>query len=125
MGKRIIRCSATNNRRYQGKNRFEHWYVDNQVYFLTARCREGCPAFAAEQAKAIFWDRFEHYTADAEFTTWVATLVTNHYHALGYCKCGAKLGQMMRRIHGSVAKLVNDILRVRRVPFGAEAGHQD
>ena len=32
---------------------------------------------------------------------------------------------MMRKIHGSVAKLVNDVLPERRVPFFAERGHQD
>ncbi len=32
---------------------------------------------------------------------------------------------MMRRIHGSVAKLTNDLLSERLVPFWREAGHQD
>jgi hypothetical protein len=31
---------------------------------------------------------------------------------------------MMRRIHGSVAKLVNDLLEVRLVPFWVDSGHQ-
>jgi hypothetical protein len=31
----------------------------------------------------------------------------------------------MRRIHGSVAKLVNDLLPERRLPFWREAGHRD
>jgi hypothetical protein len=32
---------------------------------------------------------------------------------------------MMQRIHGSVAKLVNDTLPERRVPFWSEKGHRD
>lgn len=32
---------------------------------------------------------------------------------------------MMRKIHGSVAKLVNDLLPERRLPFWTEAGHHD
>ena len=32
---------------------------------------------------------------------------------------------MMRKIHGSVAKLVNDTLPVRRVPFWGEGTHDD
>ena len=32
---------------------------------------------------------------------------------------------MMQRLHGSVAKLVNDLLPQRRVPFWREAGHRD
>ena len=31
----------------------------------------------------------------------------------------------MQRLHGSVAKLVNDLLPERRVPFWREAGHHD
>lgn len=48
---------------------------------------------------------------------WVATLLDNHYHTLGYLREGKQLGQMMRKLHGSVAKLVNDLLPERRVPF--------
>jgi len=31
---------------YIGQHRFEHWYRDNQVYFLTARCRDRFPALS-------------------------------------------------------------------------------
>jgi len=110
---------------YKGQHRFEHWYRDNQVYFLTARCWDRFPAFASEQAKAVFWDRFDHYTQEAQFTPWVTSIVDNHYHSIGYCKVGEKLGTMMQRIHGSVAKLVNDLLPERRTPFWGDPGHQD
>lgn len=110
---------------YKGQHRFEHWYRDNQVYFITARCRDRFVAFASEHAKAVFWDRFEHYTRESLFTPWVVSLVDNHYHVLGYCKIGDKLGTMMRKLHGSVAKLVNDLLPERRVPFWREAGHKN
>jgi len=109
-------------------NRFEHWCKDNQVYFITARCRDKYPAFASEPAKAVFWDRFDHYTALHEFVPWVTSLLDNHYHVVGYCKVGETLGEMMRKIHGSVAKLVNDLLperrvrRLSRLPAHARAG---
>jgi len=117
--------SSSSDSVYEGKHRFEHWYRSNQVYFITARCRGRYRAFASEEAKAVFWDRFEHYTAEHLFTPWVTTLIDNHYHVLGYCKEGDLPGEMMRKIHGSVAKLVNDLLSERRVPFWSEAGHQD
>ena len=98
---------------------------DNQVYFITARCRDKFPAFESEQAKAVFWDRFNHYCKEHQFFPWVTSLMSNHYHVVGYCRIGSGLGQMMRKIHGSVAKLVNDLLPERRVPFWREAGHQD
>ena len=110
---------------YKGQHRFEHWYRDNQVYFITARCWDKFPAFASEEAKAVFWDRFAFYTQEAQFTPWVTSIVVNHYHSLGYCKVGEKFGTMMQRIHGSVAKLVNDLLPQRRAPFWGDPGHQD
>jgi hypothetical protein len=101
----------------EGRHRFEHWYRDNTVYFITARTRDGFPAFESEDAKLIFWDRFNHWTDQFGFVPWVTTLLFNHYHTLGFLRVGENLGPMMQRIHGSVAKLVNDILPERRVKF--------
>ena len=92
--------------------------MSNQVYFLTARCRDQFPAFASAAAKAVFWDRFGHWTRQTGFTSWVTSLLANHYHILGYCRSGQGLKTLMQRLHGSVAKRVNDVLgSPRRVPF--------
>jgi hypothetical protein len=119
------RTSATRTGSFSGKHRYEHWYRDNQVYFITARCRDQYSALASEAAKAIFWDRFDFYAAKYEFYPWVTSLLDNHYHTLGYLRCGENLGQLMQKLHGSGAKLVNDLLPERRLPFWREAGHQD
>ncbi|MEM9752406.1 MAG: hypothetical protein AAF916_03380 [Planctomycetota bacterium] len=123
------KSSHTKTHRFRGHHRFEHWYADNQVYFLTARCRDRVPAFASESARTVFWDRFEHYTATYGFTPWITSLLDNHYHTLGYLRHGENLGPLMQRLHGSVAKLVNDHLesrdQPRLKPFFREAGHQD
>lgn len=115
------------HKRLPGPDPFQHWYRDNQVYFITARCRDGFPTFASDAAKAVFWDRFVHYTAMHQFQPRVATLMNNHYHVVGYCTVGADLRHLMRKLHGSVAKLVNDELEPtagRRVPFWrGEDGH--
>jgi hypothetical protein len=110
---------------FGGQHCYEHWYCDNQVYFITSRCREKFPAFDSEAAKAVFWDRFDYYTARHGFTPFVTSLLNNHYHSLGYLKVGEELGEMMPKLHGSVAKLVNDLLPERRVPFWRESGHRD
>ena len=122
---RFRKSAATSTHRFRGQHRFEHWYRDNTVYFLTARCRDRFPSFATEQAKLIFWDRFNHYTDEAGFTPIVTSLIDNHYHCLGYLKRGENLGQMMRKLHGAVAKLVNDTLANRQKPFWREKGHRD
>lgn len=121
-----FRKSEESHFEYWGnKHRFEHWYRDNTVYFITARCRDRRAPFAAENAKEIFWDRFNHWAAHHGFVPWITSLLDNHYHTLGYLKVGEELGPMMRKIHGSVAKLVNDTLSRRHVPFFAEKGHRD
>jgi hypothetical protein len=117
MTKRIDKTSRSHIAEYRGKHRFEHWQIDNQVYFITARCREQFPAFATEEARRVFWDRFDHYTKVFRFVPWVTSLLSNHYHTLGYLYEGHNLPTLMQRLHGSVAKLVNDLLPERRTMF--------
>jgi len=108
--KDISKSSRHKQERFRGRRRFEHWYVDNQVYFITARVRDQKNAFATDESKVVFRERFEHYAADAGFEPWVSSVLNNHYHTLGYLETGQNLKTMMQRLHGSVAKLVNDIL---------------
>ena len=117
MHKPIHRTSRSQHRVDLGRFAFEHWQIDNQVYFLTARCRDRFNAFATEHAKSIFWDRFSHWTTSHGFTPWITSLLDNHYHTLGYLRCGDELAPMMRHLHGSVAKRVNDTLFERRPSF--------
>jgi len=121
---RFRRSDESTNEFYDGAHKFEHWYRDNSIYFITARCRGKFPPFDSEQVKSIFWDRFLYYTQLHLFVPIITTLMNNHYHVMGYKKFGADLGEMMRKIHGSVAKLVNDVLPVRHVPFWGE-GNRD
>jgi hypothetical protein len=97
------KSSHTNNEFWEGHHRFEHWYRDNTVYFITSKVRDGFRAFESEQAKAIFWDRFNCYAEQHGFAAWITTLLDNHYHTLGYFSDGSQLGEMMRKLHGSVA----------------------
>jgi hypothetical protein len=119
------RGNPSSNEFFDGQHRFEHWYRDNTIYFITARCRDRFAAFASEEAKRIFWNRYDHYTRMHGYQPFVTTLLDNHYHSLGYLLEGSQLGEMMRKIHGSVAKLVNDTLPERRVPFWGDGHHDD
>ncbi|MFO0791562.1 MAG: hypothetical protein U0805_19040 [Pirellulales bacterium] len=121
MEKRITHVTRSTNSQYRTRQRYEHWLIDNQVYFLTARCRAHFPAFASEAAKAVFWNRFDHYTNEFGFVPWVTSLLDNHYHTIGYLSIGKNLPPMMQRLHGSVAKLVNDLLPQRIPKFWRDA----
>lgn len=125
MHKPLHTLSRSPNQEYQGKHRYEHWLVDNQVYFITARCRDRYAAFASESAKLVFWDRFHSYTNQFGYTPWVTSLLDNHYHTLGYLRSGKNLPRMMQRLHGSVAKLVNDLLPQRHRDFWRDVKGQE
>ena len=122
---RFRKSSATQSEFFDYHHRFEHWYRDNTVYFITSRTRDGFPAFQTRRACDIFWDRFDYYTKLHGFVPWVTSLLNNHYHTLGYLRDGEQLGQMMRKLHGSVAWLVMKELNVCHVPFWRGAGNQD
>ena len=124
MGK-FRKSSYTHREFHSGQHRFEHWYRDNTVYFITSKVVNGAHAFSSERAKQIFWDRFNHYAAKYDFVPWVRTLMINHYHFLGYLRNGDNLGPLMQHLHGSVAKLVNDMLDARIVPFWRSKGNKD
>ncbi len=119
------RASHSSDEHYDGQHRFEHWYRDNTIYFITARVRGRQNAFASEAAKAIFWDRFDCYSKQFGFVPWVTSLMDNHWHTEGYLKTGENLGPFIQRLHGSVAKLVNDTLPERIAsPFWCDSGRQ-
>jgi len=75
---------------------------------------------ASETAKEIFWRQFDRYASEFGFEPWICSLMHNHYHAIGYMPDGDKLPPMLQRLHGATAKLVNDSLPERLVPFWAE-----
>jgi hypothetical protein len=119
------KSSATSREFWDGKHRYEHWYRDNTVYFITSKVRDGYPAFASEAAKNIFWDRFDHYAKLHGFVPWIAPVMNNHYHFVGYLRDGEQLGEMMRKLHGSVAWLVMKEIDVRHVPFWRSSKGKD
>jgi hypothetical protein len=123
--RRFRKGSYTKNERYDDQHRFEHWYRDNSVYFITSRVRDGFAAFESERAKEIFWDRFNCYTKMHGFFPWARSLLNNHYHFVGYMRDGQQLGEMMRKLHGSVAWLVMKEIGVRHVLFWREKGNKD
>lgn len=122
------KSSISSDESYDGQHRFEHWYRDNSIYFITARCRDRFPAFESEQAKSIFWERYDHYTQKHGFVPLITSLMDNHYHTEMDVRRADGLGAFMRGLHGSIAKLVNDVLeregKPRLKPFWYDSGKQ-
>ncbi len=70
MGK-FRKSSATNTHIWNGHHRFEHWYRDNTVYFITSKARDARHVFRTDDAQRIFWDRFNHWTSTYGFDPWI------------------------------------------------------
>ncbi len=119
------KSSATHTHRWKGKHRFEHWYRDNTMYFITARVRDKYPAFDSEKAKQVFWNRMLFYAEKYSIIPCIVTLLHNHYHIIAYVRNGQNVASFMQRLHGSVAKLTNDLLPERHLPFWRTAGNRD
>src|SRR4051812_15868255 len=100
----IIKTEETTNEFYKGRHRFEHWFRDNQIYFITARCKGKFNAFTSDEAKDIFWSYLEKLASENGFTLIIVSLLSNHYHILGYAKSGDGVKRLMQRLHGAVAK---------------------
>lgn len=111
------KSNQAKQRTYKGQHRFEHWYRDNQVYFITAKTSCATPVFTTKQACDLFWQTFDQATSANGFTPWVTALLNNHYHTLGYLKTGDNLPKMMQAIHGKVAKQINDLIRAGELKF--------
>ena len=47
------KSSYTRNEFFDGDHRFEHWYRDNTVYFITAKVRDGFAAFDTDRAEGV------------------------------------------------------------------------
>ena len=79
--RRFRKSSGTRNEFFDGEHRYEHWYRDNSVYFITSKVREGFRAFTTEEAKRIFWEKFDQYCKQHRFVPWVTTLLENQYRS--------------------------------------------
>jgi hypothetical protein len=125
VGRHFKRSGISRNAWYDGKHKFEHWKRDRSVYFITARVRDKLPVFQTPEVCAIFWEKFERFSSQHGFDPWIASLLLTHYHFVGFLQKGAELGEMMRKLHGSVAWLVCKQLNIQHKPFWRDDEHND
>jgi REP element-mobilizing transposase RayT len=125
MGKHIHKSGTSRKEWYDGAHKFEHWYVDRSVYHITSRVRGKLSVFTTAETCSIFWTKFEQYAGENTFEPWIVTLMSNHYHVVGYLEQGNKLGQMMRKFHGSVAWMACKSLGISHKPFWRDDEHRD
>ena len=125
MSKLIRKSGDLRKEWYDGAHKFEHWYVDRSVYLITSRVRGRLHVFTTPETCDIFWLKFEQYAAENAFEPWIVTLMSNHYHVIGFLEEGKRLGEMMRKFHGSVAWMVCKSLGIIHKPFWRDDQHRD
>lgn len=95
------------------------------IDLITARVRDRRHVFTTPETQDIFWTKFGQYTSAHGFHPWVTTLMSNHYHTIGYVDRADDVGEMMRKLHGSVATLVCQSLEITHKPFWLDDHHRD
>ncbi|MEL7238232.1 MAG: transposase [Planctomycetota bacterium] len=118
---RIRKASRTKEeKRPDGSHRFEHWIKDNQLYFLTCCTKGHAHVFKSRQAQEVFWQCFNRWHERSGFKVCVVTLMSSHYHLVGYAKVGQQLVDFVQGLHGSTARAVNPLLDQPLRPFWGE-----
>lgn len=125
MGRHFQKSGGHRREWYDGAHRFEHWYRDRTVYLVTARVRDRLPIFLNSESANVFWSKLLQYTTQHGFELWIATLMSNHYHFIGFLERGSQLGEMMRKLHGSVAWLTCRAHGIHHKPFWRDDQHRD
>jgi REP element-mobilizing transposase RayT len=123
--RRFDRSGKSRNEWHDGAHQFEHWYRDRSVYFISSRVRDRRHVFTTPETCAIFWAKFEQYASNNTFEPWIVTLMSNHYHVVGFLNEGSALKEMMRKFHGSVAWMVCKNLEITHKPFWRDDQHRD
>ena len=90
-----------------------HIYLDNSIYFLTARVYKKEKIINTNQKKKILLKnlRNEFYKAGYKIYAWI--ILDNHYHLEFKTKYGKKLGEMLNLIHGKTSFEINKIDNIK------------
>ncbi len=90
-----------------------HLYLDDTIYFLTARVYKKEKIINTNQKKKILlknlWSEF--YKAGYKIYAW--TVLDNHYHIEFITRRGKDLGEMLNLIHGRTSFEINKIDGIR------------
>lgn len=89
------------------KNRPPHIYLNDVIYFLSARTLEGIEFFNTAGKKQILFEVIKKSMGifSCNLIAWV--ILNNHYHLLLKVKMGNQLPNLVRNIHTNSSRLLN------------------
>lgn len=85
-----------------------HIYLDNQIYFITARCNRGIHFLRPDKYKQILVDCIFEQVKKFSYKLYGWVINQNHYYLLIKTKTGSDLPKFIGAINGKSSKLIND-----------------
>jgi putative transposase len=97
---------------YEGKNVQKrhhpyHLYLDNTVYFITARTYQNKRYFNKSRKKEILVKEIRNHFLRFAYHLYAWVVLDNHYHILFETKNGNDLPRVMQYIHGGCSHTIN------------------
>ena len=86
-----------------------HVYLDDTLYFLTARTVEKNKLFNTEEKKKIFYKTLKDILERYNYFLHAWTILDNHYHLLMRIATGENLKFFVKDLHSLSAKRINEL----------------
>ena len=77
-----------------------HVYLDDAIYFLTARIADGRRVMKDDSRKGWFRDLLRKRYTELDYRIYAWVILDNHYHILFRSRSGADLPTICQRVHG-------------------------
>lgn len=90
-------------------NRPPHLFLENQIYFISARTQYKHSYFNTNQKKKILSSVINEATKRFQVEVYAWTILANHYHLLCKFQNSKDLSKFIQNIHINSARLVNKL----------------
>ena len=90
-----------------------HIYLDNSIYFITARIYQKEKIINTDQKKKILFENLWSEFGKVGYKLYAWSILDNHYHIEFETKLGKNLGEALSLIHGRTAFEINKIDNTR------------
>ena len=90
-----------------------HIYLDNSIYFITARIYQKEKILNTDQKKKILFENLWNEFGKIGYNLYAWAILDNHYHIEFKTKLGNNLGEALNLIHGKTSFEINKLDNVR------------
>ena len=90
-----------------------HIYLNNSIYFITARIYQKEKIFNTDQKKKIMFENLWNEFSRIGYKLYSWAILDNHYHIEFKTKLGKNLGKALNLIHGRTSFEINKLDNTR------------